>query len=266
MFNPNIPLWYQLAELLRARISTGDLPLGTRLPTERRLAEQYGVSLITVRQALASLAGDSMIRRQRGRGTFVTAKPASRHELKLVGSADDVIDQQMSEETEILERSEVAVPADLVPMFPGRKRVTFFRRLRREEGVPLSYALDYTLPEVAAKVKPGLLRRYPMLKIFRDAAGIPLGGIKLTVGAVVATAEIAEHLGIEISSPALRLVGVASDDAGRVVGVAQIYYRADRFRFTIDIDVRGKRAAGAKRRTKSWALAEIAMPEPLAIV
>ena len=73
MFNPSIPLWYQLADLLRARISAGQLPLGSRLPTERRLAEQYGVSLITVRQALASLADDSMIRRERGRGTFVTA-------------------------------------------------------------------------------------------------------------------------------------------------------------------------------------------------
>lgn len=261
MFNPNIPLWYQLAELLRARISTGDLPLGTRLPTERRLAEQYGVSLITVRQALASLADDAMIKRERGRGTFVTAKPASRRELKLVGSADTVIDQQMSEETEILERSEVAVPADLVPMFPGCERVTFFRRLRREDGVPLSYALDYTLPEVAAKVKADLLRHDPMLKIFRDTVGIRLGGIKMTADAVAATADIAEHLGIEISSPALRLVGIATDVSGRVVGVAQIYYRADRFRFTIDIDVAGKRASRAKRRAKTWQLSEIAMSE-----
>src|SRR5579875_280283 len=141
IFNRNIPLWYQLAQHLRDQIATGELPRGARLPTDRELAKQYNVSVITVRQALARLVASNMIVRERGRGTFITAKPAMRRELSLFGSADTVIDQQMAEETEteLLERRPTAVPRALTDYFPGIGEVTLFRRLRREQGAPFSY-------------------------------------------------------------------------------------------------------------------------------
>ncbi|MBF6569888.1 MAG: GntR family transcriptional regulator [Candidatus Binataceae bacterium] len=264
MFNRNISLWYQVSQHLRTRIAAGELPLGARLPTDRQLAEQYKVSIITIRQALATLVADKMISRHRGRGTFVTAKPSSCRELNLFGSADAVIDQQMSEETEteILERCEAIVPPELAAYFPDCKAVTLFRRLRREQGAPFSYALDYTVSEYARKVPDHLLRKYPMVKIFRDVIGIELRGIKLSVSATAATAEIAGHLGVEISSPVLRFVGVASDTAGRIIGLTNIYYRADRFRFTVDIDVAGPRPRHARGTARNWELSESAMLTP----
>ena len=261
-FNRKLPLWYQIAQQLRGRIAAGELPPGSRLPTDRQLAADLQVSVITVRQALAALVDERLIVRHRGRGSFVIGQPASCRELRLIGSADGVIDQQQSEETDVLERAEIAVPWEVAPLFPGSERVTFFRRLRREQGSPLSYALDYTLLAVGRRVERELLRRYPMIKIFRDELGIRLGSIKMSVGAVAATAEIAEHLAVDISSPILRFVGVATDATARTIGVTHMYYRADRFRFTVDIDVAGDRGRSRRTAARAWHLSETPLHAP----
>ena len=69
------PLHRQMAELLRQQIASGELVPGTRLPGEHELADRYGISRATVRQALSTLAAEGVIRRQAGSGTFVNLQP-----------------------------------------------------------------------------------------------------------------------------------------------------------------------------------------------
>ncbi|MBI5628045.1 MAG: GntR family transcriptional regulator, partial [Candidatus Rokubacteria bacterium] len=137
MFNRKLPLWYQLAQVLRTEILGGQLPAGARVPPEVRLATRYGVSVVTVRQALKSLEDEGLIFRQRGRGTFVTSDPRPHKELKLMGSVEALIAQQISEETVVLEHSVVPVPASLAALFRTERELSFFRRLRRDQGIPL---------------------------------------------------------------------------------------------------------------------------------
>ena len=66
--NSPIPLYFQLAETLRAAIETGAYSPGSKLPTEGELCEQYDVSRSVVRQALQSLAHDNLIETERGLG------------------------------------------------------------------------------------------------------------------------------------------------------------------------------------------------------
>ena len=72
MFNKKIPFYFHIESLIRQKILTGQLQSGERLPPERDLAAQFGVSQITVRTALANLEAESLITRMRGKGTFVT--------------------------------------------------------------------------------------------------------------------------------------------------------------------------------------------------
>src|SRR4029077_12613675 len=72
-----VPLYYQLFTSLLERIQGGEFPLGSFLPPERQLAEDYGVSRITVIKALDELSRQDHIERQQGRGTIVT-HPAER--------------------------------------------------------------------------------------------------------------------------------------------------------------------------------------------
>lgn len=66
-----LPLYKQLGESLVERIRSGELKPGDRVPSENDLVKQRGVSRITARQALAELAHEGWVVRERGRGTFV---------------------------------------------------------------------------------------------------------------------------------------------------------------------------------------------------
>jgi GntR family transcriptional regulator, arabinose operon transcriptional repressor len=75
--DPNSPLprYYQIYSALLTRIKTGELAAGAALPSERHIAEQYGVARLTVVKALDLLARDNLISKQHGRGTFVLPQP-----------------------------------------------------------------------------------------------------------------------------------------------------------------------------------------------
>lgn len=66
-----MPLYRQVETDLRSRIVAGEFRPGQRLPSEGELAELYGASRITVRQALSNLVGEGLIVRESGRGTFI---------------------------------------------------------------------------------------------------------------------------------------------------------------------------------------------------
>jgi DNA-binding GntR family transcriptional regulator len=66
-----VPLYFQLAEVLKERIEAGDWVAGDRFPSEREISEEFGVSRTVIRPALALLASDGQLFRIKGRGTFV---------------------------------------------------------------------------------------------------------------------------------------------------------------------------------------------------
>lgn len=72
------PLYQQLFEHLRGLIERGELPVGSRLPTEMALMDAYGVSRGTLRQALGGLSDAGMVRREPKNGTVVSARRAAR--------------------------------------------------------------------------------------------------------------------------------------------------------------------------------------------
>jgi len=110
-FSGVLPLWYQLAQSLRAAIVGLDRDGALRLPTEVQIARHYGVSLATVRQALGSLAAEGLISRHRRRGTFVNADALRTRALRVLGSADAVMAQQSSDEVRVLGRTRVVAGA-----------------------------------------------------------------------------------------------------------------------------------------------------------
>src|SRR5690606_26146540 len=86
-----LPLYQQIYQQLLEDIRTGKYPPGSQLPTEKELAEAYGVSRITSKRALTELAEAGFIERIRGRGSFVHAQGKSAeqapraHKCKRIG-------------------------------------------------------------------------------------------------------------------------------------------------------------------------------------
>ncbi|MFJ4872772.1 GntR family transcriptional regulator [Streptomyces sp. NPDC088757] len=238
VLNRKLPLWYQVSQSLRASILGRTSDASLRLPTEEQLAAHYGVSVLTMRQALKELEEEGLISRHRRRGTFI--EPGARRSTprRLLGSIDAIVAQQSGERTTVLGHGTEPVPGDLAEYFPDVPEVVAYRRLRSdgESGEPTNWAENAVLPELAAAIDPADLERWPMTKVLRDVVGVRISRITDTVEARLADPETAGLLQVPLLSPILHYTGVTYDEDGRVVDVARIRYRGDRFSFTVTVE------------------------------
>jgi GntR family transcriptional regulator len=238
MSDARLPLWYQVTKPVRprARGRAPDEPL--RLPTEARLSAEYGVAVSTVRQALATLETEGLITRRRRHGTFIVPNRAH-PPLHVLGTVDTILAQQAGDDVRILQRAPVPTPAQLTAHFPGVETLMEFQRLRLQDGVPLSHAENHIRPEHAEKITDDDLHKAPMTKLLRDRAALDLARIDNTVEACPAPPHIAELLEVALAAPVLRSTNVTYDTRGHVVDAALIHYRADRFQYTVSLDLTG---------------------------
>lgn len=239
VLNRKLPLWYQVSQSLRASILGRSSQDPLRLPTEEKLAEHYGVSVLTMRQALKELEDERLITRHRRRGTFIDPDARRGTPVRLLGSVDAIVAQQSGMTTELLEHGTAPVPAELAEHFPGLAETAVYHRLRRDEktGEPTNHARNHVRPELAARIAPEDLRRWPMTKVLRDVAGVNISRITDTVQARLADPETARLLQVPLLSPVLHYTGITYDTGGSPLDVAVINYRGDRFSFSVTLEV-----------------------------
>jgi GntR family transcriptional regulator len=238
VLNRKLPLWYQVSQSLRASILGRSPEDPLRLPTEEQLAGHYGVSVLTMRQALKELEDEGLISRHRRRGTFIEPDSRPRTPVRLLGSVDAIVAQQSGMTTELLELASGPPPAGLAEHFPDLAEVVAYHRLRRDEksGEPTNHARNWVRPELADRIDHDDLLRWPMTKVLRDVVGAAIGRITDTVQARLADPETARLLRVPLLSPILHCTGITYDVTGRVLDVAVIHYRGDRFSFSVTLE------------------------------
>ncbi|MZD04040.1 UTRA domain-containing protein [Streptomyces sp. SID5785] len=239
VLNRKLPLWYQVSQSLRASILGRSPQDPLRLPTEEQLAAHYGVSVLTMRQALKELEDEGLITRHRRRGTFIEPDARRGAPVRLLGSVDAIVAQQSGMTTRLLEHDVAApVPPALAEHFPGAAHVAAYHRLRSDEktGEPTNHARNYLRPDLGPLVDPADLERRPMTKVLRDVVGLRISRITDSVEARLADPETARLLDVPLLSPILHYTGITYDEEGRVLDVAVIHYRGDRFSFTVTLD------------------------------
>src|SRR6266550_5963304 len=97
-----VPRYHRIAEALRERIGSGQVAAGARLDNQRKLARSFGVTLMTLRQALELLERDHLITRRHGLGTFVAAPSIDYDILQLRRFAGDLSAQGEAVSTRLL--------------------------------------------------------------------------------------------------------------------------------------------------------------------
>jgi len=138
----------QIRDDLLARIYDGSLTVGTKLPAEPKLSEEFGVSRATIREAVRSLAEAGYLSRVHGLGTFVAFRPRLRHSLERNLSYTWLIQQagfRPSRQVLALERTK-ASEEEATALGIGEARVVRIERIRSADDRPVIYSVD-TIPE-----------------------------------------------------------------------------------------------------------------------
>ena len=104
MLNPNspIPLYRQLADLLTAKIRQDEYTPGSRIPSEPKLADTYGIGRPTIRQALDVLVRKGLVTRKRGSGTYVCEPRQEVDLFSLDGTSTSFRNKGLAVETRML--------------------------------------------------------------------------------------------------------------------------------------------------------------------
>jgi GntR family transcriptional regulator len=226
-------LWYQIAQGLQLdfvdRAASGDL----RLPTEAELAKSYGVSLLTLRQAMDFLARKGLVDRKRKLGTFVLRDAVMKKEELFLGSISKVFAQQKSDKVDVLERRIVDTPASLRAAFGGERKVCKITRLRYQNGRVTDLAVNHLIRGVARSIDRRMLERMPITQAIHEHSDVKIGHARQELEAGIAPAAVAKQLGVTPLDPVLILTGYTYNDADELIDHARIMYRGDSVRFAL---------------------------------
>ena len=234
----HVAMHRQLAQRLRAAIANGAYKPGDRIPTEPELIECYGVSRITARQAVESLATEGLVIRKQGKGTFV-AEPVVRHNmLDLRGIYDELVAQGLEPETEIVDFRE-AVPTSRVAeqLRTGLRPLISWKRLYRLKGVPFGLSWVYLSPG-DRKVTREQVQRYPTYSVLEKLLGFRIGRADVSISYQRATPEMRKLLRLPSGAPVMVLERVSYSEDGMPREHTLYYAKAESYVFSIK--VRGK--------------------------
>lgn len=151
------PMYRVINEDLAAQIHAGQLSAGEQLPNEHELAKQYGVSRMTVRQALDILVSDDLVTRRQGIGTFVSEQSRRGRRLNRLRSfSEELAASPQHVSSEVVRAELVNPPADVaVALALGTDdSVSRLTRVRRVNGEPAALQ-DAWIPYAVA---PGIVR------------------------------------------------------------------------------------------------------------
>lgn len=237
-----LPYYAQLAAILRDQIRTGDLSPGDLLPSEGELGTMYDISRTAVRQALDELVAESLVHKEKGRGSFVSAPKVNEFVLQdLRGFFQEMTRRGADVETEVLGAGVAPVQPDAVADLglDSGANVIWMERLRRVNGLEVVLTRTHLpLPRFDGLLDHDLMRE-SLYDILATDYGVIAGQGRRRFEAVAATAEQAAHLGVEAGAPLLKLTAVNHDQNQQPFEYFTAHYRSDRAAFDVVVDQSG---------------------------
>ncbi len=228
-----IPLYYQLERALRKRIQNGRAKNNQPFPTEHELCKEYGVSRTTVRQALLILESEGLLKREQGRGTFVTSRDSEQIPYRLYGYTDDVFSIGSKTSLELKVRKIVRLHARLaqdMELDEGDEAV-FFEGTRfffPENRSALFHA--WVPKEIGEKIPWRKLKGPYLIAIVEQVSLERVKRAHQEISATVATPRHEATIGVKSGDPLLVVKHIYFSSTGRVLEIAETHFPGDAFR------------------------------------
>ncbi len=232
-----VPLYHQVKTAILREIEGGRWSPGDQLPTENELIEQFHVSKITVRQALADLAQMGYIRREQGRGTFVQRPPLEEGPRELTSFTGEMRGHGMSASSHVLQQDTIAAPFDVADCLqvPESTPVLRLRRLRLAENQPMGLQTSFIPLHLAPGIERVMFENTSLYEILATRYSLHAATARETHRAILVGREDAALLRVPPGSPALAAERLTRLADGRPLEYVQSIMRGDRYKIVLDL-------------------------------
>lgn len=238
-YESDVPLHVQVRELIRQQAVSRELvDISGRLKTESELVSHFGVSRVTIRNALAPLVNEGMFDRSRGRGTFLRTNYSEQWMGRLMGFQELVKDAGYEPGARIqLHGMTSAHDADVREALLERE-VWELRRIRYADDRPVAVEHAFYPPDIGRELEKRDLISIMMYRVFEEELGLTIKQGTQAISAKISSSQ--ENAELELPGPtalvAMERLTVAADE--RPVEFLRSVYRTDIFQFTINLSRR----------------------------
>ncbi|MGR2740991.1 GntR family transcriptional regulator [Billgrantia sp. Q4P2] len=231
------PLYVQIRDTLRRNILEGGYSPHERLPSENALMKSFGVSRITIRQALRDLHNEGLVFSAQGKGTFVSKPKAVQNVQRLQGFGEAMAAQGYEATARLLSIQECK-PGKAVAAALGLRSgdaVVEVKRVRYLNREPVSLESSYFPIDIGRRLFGQDLSGdiFPMLE---NRFAIPLGAANIAIDSTLCDEETRQHLNLGMGEPVLRVERLTYDRAGRPVDFEYLCFRGDAFKYQFRVD------------------------------
>ncbi len=234
-----MPLWFQLREALLREIRERGMKTGDRLPTESEIERSYGVSRATIRQALAELEAEGVVRRVQGLGTFV-ASPKIRHRPQLQSFSELARSQGFVPSHRMLSSELLPAPDDVAadlgidPDAPARHLMRVLLADGRVVGLADTWLPHELIAASEELFEEGRLDRGSLYELLqRPPVSLVLHRAEETISASVADTSLATQLECDPGEPVLVVKRISWTPDDRVVESTRLLFVSERYEYRV---------------------------------
>ena len=235
------PRYALLAQAIAGDIDSGRYPVGSLLPTEMALCQQYAMSRHTVREAMRRLRELGMVSRQQGVGTKVEASSTSGRYVQSLRAVSDLYEYAKETRLSVKAIDELVADHALAALLQCKIGQRWIRvsalRYAENKPQPICRTTIYIAAAFAAIRAEIGATRTPVYKLIEDHYGERVHEIRQEIGACILDARQAAALRVKAGAPELSVTRHYLGASAQLLEVAVNIYPAERFSYTMRLRV-----------------------------
>lgn len=229
-----VPLYVQIKDYLRLNIQNGVFDVNERIPSERQLAEQFGVNRLTVSKALSELTQEGLIYSRVGKGTYVSPPKIDQTLQSLTSFTEDMNNRGKRASARVLYAQVDPANQEIaraLSILPGAEIVAL-HRVRMADALPVALERSHIIYALC----PGILEKHDfcqesLYRVLREEYNLRLTHAHQTIEAVIAGEVEQDVLEAEPGTPVLSVTRVTFNENDQPIEYVRSSYRGDRYKF-----------------------------------
>lgn len=231
---PSPILYQRIADELAGEIRARRLAPFAKLPSEAELVERFGVSRVTVRQALRTLAEARLVISRQGKGVFVAGAVVNQELSALRGFYDNLVLQGHHPVSTVVAFECLRSSSSAPELKRLEQDIYRFRRLWQVGDLPLAVA-DASIPGAGKLVTREDVERLPVYSIVREVIGREVVRASVQVRAARCAPDITKLLNIARDATILEMERTSYDGQGLAVEMTRFSVPAELFAFQMEV-------------------------------